>query len=178
MSPSSQPRDVAESANSHEVTAGDIVLAEPNLDQGHAAKCELASEVLRTSGRLRLQVNGWSMLPTIWPGDTLQLERARREELSAGDIVLFHRDRRLFAHRIVATAADMVTTRGDAMPQSDPTLAEDQVLGRVAYIVRDGRCIEPTKTLSLSQWAVAGIARSSGFGARVIVELRGMLRSN
>ena len=31
----------------------------------------LASEVLRSSGSLHLRVTGWSMLPTVWPGDTL-----------------------------------------------------------------------------------------------------------
>ena len=154
-----------------------MMVAEPALDQGHSLKCDLASEVLRTSGHLRLQVNGWSMLPSIWPGDTLQLERTRRGELRAGDIVLFLRDRRLFAHRILTTGPDTVTTRGDAMAQPDPAVGEDPLLGRVAYIVRDGKCIEPSKSLSLSQRVVAGVARSSGLGGRVIVGIHGLLRS-
>jgi len=154
-----------------------MIVAEPASDPGHALKCDLASEVLRTSGRLRLGVTGWSMLPAIWPGDTLQLERTKREELSAGDIVLFRRDRRLFAHRVLTSGPDTVTTRGDAMTQADPAVSEDQVLGRVACIVRDGKCIEPSKSLSLSQRAVAGVARSSGLGARVIVGIHGWLRN-
>ena len=45
------------------------------MSESHAVKCELAAEVLRSSGRLRLQVTGWSMLPSIWPGDTLTVEQ-------------------------------------------------------------------------------------------------------
>ena len=70
----------------------------------HALKCELAGEVLRSSGRLRLRVTGWSMLPAIFPGDTLVIERANGESLGKGDIVLFHRDRRLFVHRVSGTS--------------------------------------------------------------------------
>src|SRR5262249_37101837 len=45
-----------------------------NAGEAHAIKCELAAEVLRFSGRLRLQVGGWSMLPSVFPGDTLLVE--------------------------------------------------------------------------------------------------------
>ena len=68
----------------------------------YALKCELAGEVLRSSGTLRLRAMGWSMLPTVWPGDTLVIERIHSDAVSEGDIVLFGRDRRVFAHRVVA----------------------------------------------------------------------------
>ena len=35
----------------------------------HELKCDLAADVIRRFGVLRLRVNGFSMLPTIWPGD-------------------------------------------------------------------------------------------------------------
>ena len=71
------------------------------FDDAHAVKCELAGEVLRASGRVRLQVTGWSMLPSVWPGDTLVIESVASDAVSEGDIVLFSRERRLFAHRVV-----------------------------------------------------------------------------
>jgi hypothetical protein len=33
--------------------------------------CELAAEVIRSFGRVRLRATGTSMLPAIWPGDVL-----------------------------------------------------------------------------------------------------------
>jgi len=152
-----------------------MTVSERGQDLAHALKCDLASETLRTSGRLRLRVTGWSMLPTIWPGDTLELERAKSDELSEGDIVLFSRDRRLFAHRLLKAGGNGIVTHGDAMPRPDPLVAGSEVLGRVACIVRNGKSIQPSKTLSLSERTVAGVARSSEFGTRVIVGIHGLL---
>ncbi len=79
-----------------------MMLPQSELSETHAVKCELAGDVLRSSGTLRLQVSGWSMLPAIRPGDVLVIHRAGSEDVSKGDIVLFSRDRRLFAHRVVS----------------------------------------------------------------------------
>ena len=38
-------------------------------------KCELAAEVLRSFGTLRFAATGWSMLPSVWPGETLVVDR-------------------------------------------------------------------------------------------------------
>jgi signal peptidase I len=150
----------------------------PGRTEKHALKCELAGEVLHSFGSLRLQVTGWSMLPAVWPGDTLELEWADRHELSTGDIVLFGRDRRLFAHRIVKNSERILQTRGDALAYIDPVVAENELLGRVTCIVRAGKRIRPSKRLSVTQRAVAGIVRSSDLAARVIVGMHGLLHNN
>src|SRR5690348_15825963 len=86
-------------------------------------KCELAAEVLRAVGMLRMQVTGWSMLPTVWPGDTLMIERAPVGGVAEGDIVLFGRERRLFVHRVVKKLGDLkFVTCGDAMSAPDPVI--------------------------------------------------------
>src|SRR5208282_4316157 len=105
----------------------------------HVVKCELAAEVLRSSGTLRLRVMGWSMLPAIWPGDTLLIEHIDAGSACEGDIVLFGRDRRLFAHRVVtATSApeeSELHTQGDAMHAPDPPVSENDLMGRVSFVV-------------------------------------------
>ncbi len=63
--------------------------------------CELAAEVLRSSGKLHLRANGASMLPAVWPGDILTVSSHDAAEALPGDIVLFARDGKLVAHRIV-----------------------------------------------------------------------------
>ena len=147
------------------------------FDDAHAAKCELAAEVLRSSGVLRLQVAGWSMLPTVWPGDTIVIERAGSHEVSRGDIVLFGRDRRLFAHRVVAQAdgsRNEILTRGDAMPQADSPVSGQELLGKVSCIVRQGKCIQPNRTLRLPERALAALVRNSDIAARVVVGVHGI----
>jgi len=146
-------------------------------DRAHELKCEMAGEVLRSSGRLRLGVTGSSMLPSIWPGDTLELESATGSELCEGDIVLFARDQRLFAHRIVKTSANAIVTRGDAMRRADRALSDNELLGRVVCIMHNGNRIQPSRNLRLPHRAIARIVRSSDFGARVVVGIRGMFQA-
>lgn len=156
-------------------------LPDSSPDCGNALKCELASEVLRSSGRLRLQVTGWSMLPTVMPGDTLLVERMSSDAAAEGDIVLFGRDRRLFAHRIVTKRelqAEAILTRGDAMPASDPPVPACDMLGRVSFILRNGKCIEPSRTLRFTGRALAALAQRSDFAARVIVGVHGLRRKS
>jgi len=121
---------------------------------------------------------GWSMLPAVWPGDTLVVESAGSNSVSKGDIVLFGRDRRLFAHRVVSRRSQaedsQVVTRGDAMPTPDLPLAEDELLGRVSFILRNGKCIKPSRSLRFSERAVAALVRSSEIAARVVVGVHGM----
>jgi peptidase S24-like protein len=135
------------------------------------AKRELAAEVLRSEGRLRLQVTGWSMLPTIFPGDTLLIEHADSDKILQGEIVLCFRDRRFAVHRVVEKNADTILTRGDAMPQNDPPVANHELLGKVALIVRDGKRIQPRKKLTISDRAVAAAIRRSHFAARIRMAL-------
>src|SRR5437667_10972164 len=39
------------------------------VSASHELKCDLAADVIRRFGTLRLRVNGFSMLLSIWPGD-------------------------------------------------------------------------------------------------------------
>jgi|SRR5579863_3356567 len=155
-----------------------MIPASQVFDDAHALKCELAGEVLRSSGTLRLRVMGWSMLPAIWPGDTLVVENANHSAVSKGDIVLFGRDRRLFAHRVVARRSQpgklQLVTRGDAMPAEDAPVSDNELLGRISFIGRNGRLIEPSRSRGFSQRAIAALVRSSEIAARVVVGVHGM----
>jgi signal peptidase I len=156
-------------------------LLSPVTSETEAAKCELAADVLRSHGKLRLQVTGWSMFPAVWPGDTLFVDRVSSSAVSAGDIVLFERDRRLFAHRVLAKGGDgtsAIVTRGDAMPAPDSPVGEDEFLGKVSYIVRNGKCIQPRKTLRVPGRAVAALVQRSEIGARVVVGVYGLLHTS
>jgi signal peptidase I len=140
-------------------------------DDAHDVKCALAADVLRSDGNLRLRVTGHSMLPAIWPGDALIVERAPADSVDHGDIVLFSSGTRFVAHRVVAKIASCsaIETQGDAVAQADQPIPFDEVLGRVAFIVRDGKCVTPGKELALPQRAAASFLRRSQLAARVVV---------
>jgi signal peptidase I len=135
-------------------------------------KSELAGEVLRSAGTLRLQVTGWSMLPTLMQGDVLDFERASGEEVSTGNIVLFSRGGTLFAHRIInpftGHKTGFVLTQGDAIGTPDPPVPNSELFGKVSRIVRAGKSIEPARTLSISARLLAALLRRSYSAVRVV----------
>jgi len=147
------------------------------ISESHAVKCELAAEVLRSSGTLRLQVRGWSMLPSIWPGDTLLVQQVESSEIAEGEIILFRRERRLFAHRIVRSDRSDVLTRGDSMAAADPPVDSDEVLGRVVSIVRNGKRFQPRTSLRVRERVIAGLVQRSEFAARLLVGARELMQA-
>jgi hypothetical protein len=93
------------------------------------------------------------MLPSIWPGDVVSIDKVLVAEITRGDIVVCERDDRFFVHRFLGKreSKDGIRweTRGDSMPQNDPPFSEGQLLGRVSAIFRGGRAIIPTRTRSM-----------------------------
>ena len=166
-----------------------------------AVKCDLASEVLRSFGTLRFAATGWSMLPTIWPGDTLVVERINLDQVQVGEVVLVGRDSRLCAHRLVSkaegsrnsqelaprfTAPHFITphfvtpyfvTQGDAMSAPDRPVSESELLGRVTSVIRAGKEIVLPAELSLAAKLIAKIVRHSDLAARALVYLHDVIES-
>ena len=118
-------------------------------------KLDLAAEVLRAGSSIRLQALGTSMLPAIWPGDVLCIERKSGAEMVPGDIVVVAREGRFFIHRLIEKRESGWVTRGDSLPQNDPLVEEVQVLGKVSSIQRKNGASVPR---SLS-WLKRALAR-------------------
>ena len=97
---------------------------------------ELATESLRLAGRLRLRVNGSSMLPAIRAGDILEVRAARASAMAPGKVVLFRRDGRFFAHRVVRRDDGHLVTRGDALDHDDAPIGDRELLGEVVRVER------------------------------------------
>lgn len=103
----------------------------------------MAVELLRSYGFLRLRVLGQSMLPTIWPGDVVTIVRALADAMEIADIGVFRRDHRFFVHRVknilgIAGATRFVT-RGDSTADDDPFFPADTLLGKVVLIQHKNR---------------------------------------
>jgi signal peptidase I len=149
-------------------------------DAGSALKCELAAEVLRSFGTLRFEATGWSMLPTVWPGDRLVVERVDQDQVQIGDVVLVGGEGRLRAHRVVSAAEDSGNrrwiTRGDAMPAPDRLEIEHELLGRVSYLTRAGKRIALPPRLSLVHALIARVVSRSLIAARALVYFHRMFQ--
>lgn len=138
-----------------------------------AIGCDMAAEVLRDYGTLRLGVTGWSMFPAVCPGDILTIERMEISSASKGHIVLFRRGRRLFAHRVIEAATHQtgsrLLTRGDSMGTPDEPVSKDQFLGRVTALVRDGRSIDIRKDSRFLNRFISTLVQRSKFASRVLI---------
>ena len=146
------------------------------MDSATALKCALAGGSSALVRQLRFTATGWSMLPAVWPGDTLLIERIRSGQVRVDDIVLVGRAGRLCAHRVIAASGGPESrqwiTQGDGMAVPDPPVAESELLGRVTYLIRAGRLLKAPARLSLVGRAVARVVQRSASAARVAVHLQ------
>jgi len=130
-------------------------------------KCDLAFEVVRTFGEVRLEVTGGSMLPAVWPGDQLIVQSRNPNKIQPGQFILYLRDGSLVAHRVVSRDGDLIVTRGDSVPQADPPFPSSEVAGEIISIVRRGRRVAPE--LTFGRRLVSWLLRRSEFSVRVLL---------
>ena len=96
-----------------------------------AAFSELSHELLASGIDFRFHANGRSMMPTIQDGEILQVRSTTRERPIVGDIILFRKDGRLRAHRIVRRSKGFFLTRGDSGVDPDGIVSREQIIGKV-----------------------------------------------
>ncbi|MBI3667923.1 MAG: S24/S26 family peptidase [Acidobacteria bacterium] len=147
-------------------------------------KCQLAAEVLRAFGEVRLQVKGSSMLPSMWPGDILRIRSIHPQDgawARPGDIVVFHREGRLITHRVVETSshpgAAYWITRGDRHTKADPPVSPDELLGRVVAIQRGESQIDPRATRRWPYRIARLVLRHSDRCTKLLFRLRALRRA-
>ncbi len=144
------------------------------LDPSDGTRNELTAEVLQSYRELRLRVFGSGMLPAIWPGDILAIDPCGIADAGLGDIVLFARHGRLFAHRVVSQSGEYLVTRGDGVRDTDPPVKPGELIGRVSEIVRRGKTLRPKARLSLGGRIAAAIASRSAGAGRLLTRLHGL----
>ena len=139
------------------------------------AKLSLVFEALRLHGYCRFQVSGNSMLPAIWPGETVLIQSRAVEQLSSGDIVFYEMAGRVFLHRLREVRSEstgvQLITRGDAMQQADPPIPAERLLGVLASVRRNGVWVTPSRRRSTGSRIVAALAWRSDLFSRVLLRM-------
>jgi signal peptidase I len=131
-------------------------------------RAQLITQVLGKFGSTRIRVYGSSMLPSIRPGDEIELQSAAFHEINIGKIVAFQRDGRLFVHRVTQRDSQKIIVRGDTLPCADAPVSESEFLGVVASVFRKGERVDQKN--SLVQRAAARLFRRSRLCAAVFVK--------
>jgi hypothetical protein len=109
-----------------------------SMASAESGRVSLFIELLNRVGEARLCALGSSMLPSVLPGDTLRVERCDASHARVGDIVMFTRYGRLFAHRVVSAVDGTLVTKGDSLDASDGPVLDSEFLGRVTDVQRPG----------------------------------------
>jgi signal peptidase I len=137
--------------------------------------CGLARDVVRNFGEVRLRALGTSMVPSILPGDLISIQCASMSQISPGEVVLFEREGRLFAHRVMGSAGGPDTphliTRGDRLCYNDPPVFAAELLGRVTSIERGSRQMQPPDPLTGWKQLFGFLLRSSDHATYFYVHL-------
>lgn len=145
---------------------------EAPFDPRDLSKNELAAAAIRCFGALRLRVSGSSMLPALRPGDVLQVRHCRMDAPGPGDIVLYIRQRRLFAHRVISRSGTSLLTQGDGIAEPDPPVTADELLGNVIEVTRRGKTIRQEPSPSRPARIAAALFRRSASAGRIFARLQ------
>jgi hypothetical protein len=149
-----------------------------------SARIEVLRESLRKNGEARIRVHGGSMWPWLRPEDEVLIRADEFARVAPGRIILFAREDRLFAHRVLRRArgepdhARCLVTKGDTLAETDAPVREAEFLGRVVAVRRGGR------EISLDTFPQAALGRlcallthASRFWYPLALSARRVLRS-
>lgn len=92
---------------------------------------------------LRFSAIGRSMWPLVRPGDVARFEPTGGVPPHPGEIVLYHADGKLVAHRVIGRLGDgRLRLRGDFTLAEDAPRAPTEIVGRLVALERSGRAVD------------------------------------
>ena len=138
----------------------------------HTAAPDLLAHALQAFGAVCLRALGGSMQPAIHPRDILVVAGCRVDDLRPRDVVLFARDGRLIAHRLIdvgiRAGRRLLVTRGDAIWAADAPVDAGDLLGRVVAVGRQGVFRAPARCTPLAR--ARGLVASECTALRVRIQ--------
>lgn len=135
----------------------------------------------QTKEQHSISITGRSMFPLIREGDRVLVAHGCTG-MRRGDVIVFRRRGRLIAHRVLnilkSDAGPIFVTKGDNIPQFDPPLNDNEIVGRVLAIKRENRCIPlDTPVWRILGWLIAvstlSLAKIHGCGRNLTQRLFG-----
>jgi signal peptidase I len=137
-----------------------------------AAGPALLAQALQAFGTVCLRALGGSMEPAIQPRDLLVVAGCGVDDLQPRDVVLFARDGRLFAHRLLEVRGRagrrLLITRGDSVWSADAPVDAADLLGRVVAVGRQGVFRSPARCTPLAR--ARGLVASECTALRVRIQ--------
>ncbi len=96
---------------------------------------QLSREALPENGVIRLKVTSASMSPMLRVNSSILVRAILPQEIKCGDIIVFNQGKIWNTHRVLKLTAQTCLTKGDAVPQCDPLVAIEDILGIVRVAI-------------------------------------------
>ena len=102
---------------------------------------ELMSAVLEKNADFRFQANGHSMSPFIKNQDIVTVSPLSKNKPQTGDIVAacFLERKAIVVHRVIGKRQGGFLIKGDNNPSKDGVFEQDQIIGMVSKVERNGK---------------------------------------
>jgi signal peptidase I len=106
---------------------------------------EIIIDLLRSGKSAELSASGYSMFPTLRPGDKVLIRPASKNSLPPpGSIIIVNLNNLFVLHRLTgirkdASGSTLLITRGDCMSEPDPPFQPDKIVGVADSYVRNNR---------------------------------------
>ena len=75
------------------------------------------------------------MKPAMDPGDVIFIKKINVDNLKAGDIITFQKEKFIATHRIIKFEDKSIITQGDNNNLADDTLTKENVIGKYMFKV-------------------------------------------
>lgn len=118
---------------------------------------ELVSRLLEEGNSIRIPADGYSMFPSIRPGDAIMISPVEDMcSLQVGEIVAWKREHDLVVHRLISVKCHqermVFITRGDSSMSADQPIIPEILAGRVTRIEQGGRKFTPEIIPFIPKW--------------------------
>jgi signal peptidase I len=124
------------------------------MDKRHAHYCQVAATLTRSllnaNQPVQMMVVSQSMAPLIVRGDRVWVAPVEATTLNRGDLVVFQRGYDCITHRFLGRHGRLCYTKGDQSIVADHPVEQEQILGRVVAMERNGCRVE----LHQARWRV------------------------
>lgn len=97
-----------------------------------------AEDLLDKDHFLKIKMTGFSMFPTLHAGDCGIVEKCRPDETKPGDIIVYRRNNKYIAHRLIRKDKSVLIARGDFNKFTDQPVTEDALVGIIRKFERAG----------------------------------------
>lgn len=129
---------------------------------------EMFLAALQASGEMVLPLSGASMGPSWERADGVVVRPVPPDGAGWGDVIVFERHGRRYAHRVILATRASCWTKGDARWAWDrPAVARDAVLGVARGIVRSGQRVDLAPSRCRGAWELLCAAVAWPFVGRV-----------